>query len=215
MSAAALEYSALNKPVLAAIPSSARRILDVGCGTGELGRVIKERQEAEVVGLTFSAAEAGRAKTVLDSVVEMDLNCFNADGLGSFDCIVCSHVLEHLSWPEETLRRLNPMLNPEGRLVVALPNIVVWRQRLKLLFGEFRYTNGGLMDRTHFRFFDWESARRLVEDAGFRVVETFADGEFPLARYFPGGRYLSRAAVGLSPGLFGWQFIIVGTVESP
>jgi SAM-dependent methyltransferase len=205
---ATLEYSALNRPVLAAIPISARRILDVGCGTGELGRAVKERQPAEVVGVTYS--EAGRAAESLDDVLEMDLNQFNGNNLGEFDCIICSHVLEHLSWPEEVLRNLRPLLKPGGRIVVALPNIVVWRQRLRLLFGEFRYTDGGLMDRTHFRFFDWDSARKLVQDAGFQIVDAIADGGFPLARFLPGGSMLSRAALGMSPGLFGWQFIIVG-----
>jgi SAM-dependent methyltransferase len=209
MSAATLEYSSLNRPVLAAIPTSARRILDLGCGTGELGRAIKARQSAQVVGVTYSSAEAARAQDVLDQVLEVDLNRFETPDLEPFDCIVCSHVLEHLAWPEEVLRHLRPLLAPAGRLVVALPNIVVWRQRLRLLFGEFRYTDGGLMDRTHFRFFDWESARKLVADAGYRIVDAAADGGFPLARFLPGGRLLSRAALGISPGLFGWQFVIV------
>lgn len=210
MNAACLEYSALNHPVLSAIPTSARRILDVGCGTGELGRAIKSRQPAEVVGVTYSAAEAERAIASLDRVIEMDLNRFETPDLPPFDCVVCSHVLEHLAWPEDVLRKLRPILKPGGRLVVALPNIVVWKQRLRLLFGTFRYTDGGLMDRTHFRFFDWESARMLVSESGFRIVEAFADGGFPLSRFVPGGRFLNRAALGVSPGLFGWQFVIVG-----
>ena len=213
MTGTAIEYSALNEPVLTAIPRSARRILDVGCGTGALGRAIKSRQDAEVVGVTYSSDEAARAAGNLDRVIEMDLNQFDAPDERPFDCVVCSHVLEHLAWPEETLRQLRPIVKPGGRLVVALPNILVWRQRLRFLAGAFRYTDGGLMDRTHFRFFDWESARRLVTNAGFRIVEARPDGGFPLARRLPGGRLLSRAALALSPGLFGWQFVITATVD--
>jgi len=213
VSGTALEYSALNEPVLSVIPRSARRILDVGCGTGELGRAIKSRQAAEVVGVTYSSEEASRAAANLDRVIQMDLNRFETADERPFDCVVCSHVLEHLAWPEETLCKLRRILRPGGRLVVALPNIVVWRQRLRFLGGTFRYTDGGLMDRTHFRFFDWESARRLVTDAGFQIVEATADGGFPLARYLPGGRLLSRLALAYSPGLFGWQFVIVAEVR--
>jgi hypothetical protein len=66
------------------------------------------------------------------------------------------------------------------------------------------------MDRTHFRFFDWASARALVTEAGFREVGASADGGFPMARLLPGlGPWLSWAALRVAPGLFGWQFVIV------
>lgn len=56
--AAKLVYGAVNAPVLSAIPAGARRVLDVGCGTGSLGQALKQRQAVEVVGLTYSDAEA-------------------------------------------------------------------------------------------------------------------------------------------------------------
>ena len=102
------------------------------------------------------------------------------------------------------------LVEPDGRLLVALPNSLVWRQRVRFLRGEFRCTDAGLMDRTHFRFFDWTCARALVAGAGFREISAYADGGFPLARYLPVvGRLLSLAALRLAPGLFGWQFVIV------
>lgn len=205
-----LEYRALNRPVFDAIPTSARRVLDLGCGTGSLGRAVKARQLAEVTGVTYSTTEADEARSHLDRVIVSDLNTFKATDLGRFDCIVCSHVLEHLYWPLEVLRSVHPMLDPDGRLVIALPNPLVWRQRVRFLCGQFRYTDGGLMDRTHFRFFDWSAARALVAGAGFREVSASADGGFPLARFLPGvGRWFNRAAVWAAPGLFGWQFVIV------
>lgn len=206
-----LEYGALNRPLLAAIATSSRRILDVGCGTGSLGRELKTRQTAEVIGVTYSSREAEMARQHLDRVVVADLNTFNLLRLGRFDSVICSHILEHLYWPEQVLRGVVHLLEPEGgRLFVALPNALHWRQRVRFLLGSFRYTDGGLMDRTHFRFFDWASARALIASAGCREISAFADGGFPLARYLPGaGRLLSRAALRLAPGLFGWQFVIV------
>ncbi|MBV8265096.1 MAG: class I SAM-dependent methyltransferase [Planctomycetaceae bacterium] len=205
-----LEYRALNRPVFDAIPTSARRILDLGCGTGSLGRAVKARQMTEVTGVTYSTTEADEARLHLDRVIVSDLNTYNPIDLGQFDCIVCSHVLEHLYWPAELLRSMYPVLDPGGRLVVALPNPLVWRQRVRFLCGQFRYTDGGLMDSTHFRFFDWSTARALVTGAGFREVSADADGGFPLARLLPGiGGWLSQAAVRVAPGLFGWQFVII------
>ncbi len=205
-----IDYQALNRPVLDMIPTSARRILDLGCGTGSLGRALKARQPVEVIGVTYSDPEAEIARLHLDRVVVSDLNTFSPDDLGRFDGIVCSHILEHLYWPERVLQALVGSLEPGGRLFVALPNSLVWKQRLRFLRGEFRYTDGGLMDRTHFRFFDWTSARALVAGGGYREISADADGGFPLARFMPGaGPLLSRVALRIAPGLFGWQFLIV------
>lgn len=212
---AKLVYGALNAPVLAAIPVGARQVLDVGCGDGTLGSALKQRQASEVTGLTYSDTEAAIALTRLDRVETCDLNAPNTGDLGLFDCIVCSHVLEHLYWPQDLLRRLRPHLAPQGVLVVALPNVLAWRQRLAFLCGRFRYTDGGLMDRTHFRFYDWRSAQALVSDAGFRVVAARAEGVFPLAGRLPVvGPALNRLATGISPGLFGFQFVMTAVAES-
>lgn len=209
-----LVYGAVNRPVLAAIPPTARRVLDVGCGDGALGAAVKARHPAEVVGLTYSPAEAAAAAARLDRVEVCDLNAPVLDGLGAFDCVVCSHVLEHLYWPDRLLAALRPHLAPGGRLIVALPNVLAWRQRLAFLFGRFRYTDGGLMDRTHFRFFDRATARELVAGSGYRVLSARGDGVFPLARFVPGlGPRISRAGVALWPGLLSWQFVIVAAPE--
>jgi SAM-dependent methyltransferase len=202
--------------VLAAVPTAARRILDVGCGDGSFGRAIKRRQPAEVVGLTYSRAEAEVAAPHLDRVEVVDVNQFTPAGLDRFDCVVCSHVLEHLCWPDRFLVAAVPLLHPGGRMVVALPNVLAWRQRLAFLVGRFRYADSGLMDRTHFRFFDWRTARDLIRGAGYRIVSASAYGVFPLARFLPGfGPAASRTAVRLAPGLFGWQFVIIGEPVPP
>lgn len=212
-----LVYGAVNEAVLARIPPSCRRLLDVGCGTGALGNAVRQTIPCEIVGLTYSEEEAEQARKSLEQVVVCDLNTYAFDALGKFDCIVCSHVLEHLYRPERALEKLRPLLNPDGLLIVALPNIVHWPQRLQFLRGRFRYTEGGLMDSTHFRFFDWETSRELVQNAGFQIVARVADGYFPL----PGlravlgsfARRLDRMATDLRPNLFGWQFIMVARAE--
>src|SRR5215213_5570721 len=114
-------YGAVNADVLARVPGGAARVLDVGCGTGALGRVVKERVGCELVGLTHSEREAERASAHLDRVLVCDLNEFEPEGLGQFDCVICSHVLEHLYRPERLLKALKRNLAPGGVLLVALP----------------------------------------------------------------------------------------------
>jgi SAM-dependent methyltransferase len=203
-------YESVNPAVLQRIPARTRTLLDVGCGGGVFGAAVKAAMPCTVVGVTYSEAEAGHARRGLDRVVVADLNDFDPTPLGEFDCIVCSHVLEHLQAPQQVLQRLRACLQPGGRLVVALPNVLFWKQRLQFLAGRFRYTDGGLMDRTHVRFFDWQGADELVRDAGFAVVTRQADGGFPLSRRL-GARLsavIDRWALRRFPGLFGFQFVL-------
>ena len=122
-----LVYGAVNRAVLDVVPTGARRILDVGCGDGSLGSALKARQPAEVVGLTYSTDEADLAAGRLDRVEVCDLNALASSGLGTFDCVVCSHVLERLCRPEQFLAPPPGDRSGWPASVVALPN-VAWRQ---------------------------------------------------------------------------------------
>lgn len=200
-------YGAVNEVVLGFVPGDARTLLDLGCGTGALGGVLKRQQSVRVSGVTFSPAEAVEAGRVLDGVEVGDLNTHTPHG-GPYDCVVCSHVLEHLQDPVRLLRALPAVLAPGGSLIVALPNALHWRQRLRFLCGSFRYTEGGLMDATHLRFFDWRTAAELLREAGFEVQVAIADGTFPASRFLGAfGRMLDRWACRLAPGFFGFQFV--------
>lgn len=208
-------YDAVNQGVLRHIPQTAQRILDIGCGSGILGRELKQRDNCQVVGITYSEVEAALAAKHLDKVLVCDLNDFRGMGLDAetFDCVVCSHVLEHLYYPQDLLKKLRTVLKPDFTLVVALPNTLNWKQRLEFLKGNFKYTDGGLMDRTHFRFFDWETALELLESSGYTVTDRITDGYFPLPaiRQFakPMALQIDKLATGLLPGLFGVQFILL------
>lgn len=210
-----LIYEAVNPQVLQRVPCEAKRVLDLGCGSGALGMAIKAEAPREVVGVTSSEAEASVARERLDEVRVADLETFSPAPSDRFDCIVCSHVLEHLARPGALLQRLRPAFAPGAVLVVALPNVLHWRQRLAFLGGRFEYAEGGVMDRTHLRFYDWSSARALLEAAGYEVIEASADGTFPGSRFLPGlGRALDEASRRALPGVFGVQFLFVCRLAS-
>lgn len=209
----ALTYGSVNPGVLSRIPSASRRILDVGCGTGVLGSALKSGDAARyVAGITHSGREAQRAGEVLDHVLVADLETCGFRELGAFDCVICSHVLEHLRNPAEVLKRLRAVLAPGGIILIALPNALYWRQRLQFLIGRFRYTEGGLMDNTHVVFFDWATAQRLVADAGLHVASCAAEGGFPGSRFLgAAGSALDKVSLRFAPGLMGTQFVLVAT----
>jgi 2-polyprenyl-3-methyl-5-hydroxy-6-metoxy-1,4-benzoquinol methylase len=211
-------YDAINESVYSLVPEWAARILDVGCGTGTLGAKLCRRQECRVVGITYSQREAELASGRLSQAICADLNQFDFSPLGQFDCVILSHILEHLYSPEAVLQRLKYALRPESMIVVALPNVLFWRQRWEFLMGRWRYQDGGIMDRTHFRFFDYLSSETLLENAGYKILATHCDGAFPMTRL---GRKVigsfSRRIDALMctrvPGLFAFQFVYVAKLR--
>jgi glycosyltransferase involved in cell wall biosynthesis len=140
-----------------------RTVLDVGCGQGELGHTLKMRGHY-VVG-----TDARQPLFELDEFVQGDL----ADGIAvdasrRFDVVILADVLEHMADPLRLLTQAARHLAPGGSLLVSLPNTVHWSVRMQMLRGKFEYTNKGLLDRGHLRFFTRDSALRLFDDAGLR-----------------------------------------------
>lgn len=201
-------YDSINQPVVAQIPSDTKSLLDVGCGGGGMGGLLKAKLGCSVVGVTFDESEAVVARQRLDRVEVQDLNSFDITGLGKFDCILCSHVLEHLYRPEELLVKLRSCLNPGGSLVMAIPNLLFWHQRLKLMCGQFRYADGGTMDRTHYRFYDWKCAR-TAHQCWLRNSLQGCGRWFSVDSLLVGlgAAHLDGLAVYWFPGFYGWQFI--------
>ncbi|MCI1788860.1 MAG: class I SAM-dependent methyltransferase [Actinomyces sp.] len=158
------------------------RILDVGCAAGDLGAALKGR------GFVVSGIEADResaeiASERLDVVVVADLE---TNGLGEivegpFDAIIFGDVLEHLSDPETVLKAAVGLLSPNGFIVASIPNIAHGSVRLALLLGQWNYTDEGLLDRTHLRFFTLKSIRELFGDAGLVISSIQATILDPLA----------------------------------
>lgn len=207
-------YSAINQEVLQSVPAEATSILDVGCGNGAFGAALKARQQVTVDGITYSDIEAKQAALHLDRVYTGDLNRFDFTQLSrQYECIVCSHVLEHLAEPWLQVKALVSLLAPNGVMIIAVPNLLFFKQRWRLLRGQFKYSlDGGLMDITHLRFFDWQSVELLYRNADLMVVNKTAFGMFPqplFRKLFPGlCQSVDRLMVRLFPGLFGLQFII-------
>lgn len=210
-------YESVNQDVLRLVPAGARRVLDLGCGTGALGAALGARAARHVTGVTCDPEEAARARERLDAVLVADLEAKTRLDLPSdgrrFDLVILSHVLEHLRDPERVLRGAGALLEEGGTVLVAVPNILFWRQRLELGLGRFRYTEGGILDWTHLRFFDVRSARALVPAAGFRLTRFEGCGHLPGSRLLGRslGARLDRAALGRWPGLLAWQFVMCGS----
>ena len=70
-----LNYEAFNREVFERVSAKARLILDVGCGTGVLGKALKAQDASRIVcGITYSEEEYEIARLALDEFVVEDIN---------------------------------------------------------------------------------------------------------------------------------------------
>lgn len=156
------------------IPAGCFRLLEIGCSEGRFMAGLKaERAGTYAVGIEPCAAAARKAADVFDRVVEAPAEKA-LDELADeapFDCVVANDVLEHLVDPWSVLQRICRHLVPDGCVVVSLPNIRHW-PTLNALFlgGNWDYTEDGVLDRTHLRFFTRKSLPGLFERAGFALT---------------------------------------------
>jgi len=153
------------------IASTARSLLDVGCGFGDFGAYVKRMRPAlEVWGLDVAQAVAETATDRLDHFV---LGAFPDDApSGQFDCITFNDTLEHFPDPWKALRHTRTLLTPGGEVVASIPNVRHYSVlRPLVLGGRWTYRDSGILDRTHLRFFTRRSAVDLFESTDYEVLE--------------------------------------------
>lgn len=123
----------------------------------------------------------------------------------TYDVALLMDVLEHLVEPAAILRSCAQLVKTDGRLFVSLPNVAHWSVRKSLIAGRWEYSDTGILDRTHLRFFTFATAQRLAEQAGLRVVWRSASLDrpplIPLPERFQG---ILRPW----PGLFAAQILL-------
>jgi 2-polyprenyl-3-methyl-5-hydroxy-6-metoxy-1,4-benzoquinol methylase len=162
-------YYANRRPeVVALVPPSTKKLLDVGCGYGALGADARRLGVREIYGIELFA-DAGRiAKATFDAVAVGDIESMQIPWSG-FDCIVCADVLEHTRDPWAVLRKLKNSLAVNGVIVASIPNVAHISVVLKILMDRFEYEDSGILDRTHLRFFTKHTIEQLFSSTGFTI----------------------------------------------
>ncbi len=160
------------------IPARAGRVLEVGCGAGVLGERLKLSGKAtHVTGIELSTHAAALAQSRLDAVQIGDIESMPLDSWnGQFDTLIVADVLEHLRDPWAAMFRLRACLKDGGTVIASIPNIAHYKIIKKLLFTEWRYEPGGILDYTHLRFFTRASIEDLFRNAGFEILRMEREG---------------------------------------
>ena len=202
-----------------ALAGSGHTILDVGCGKGFLAAAML-RNDNRITGI--DALAPAEVLPSLDRYFQADLEQGIAAivpqaGLETFDRVLLLDVIEHMKDPGRLLAECQPALKNNGLLVVSVPNIANITVRLKLLFGKFDYQERGILDKTHLRWFTRRTARRLLEENGYQIVEEritnmpleLALGASPTGLLMRAMHRTLRVFTRLMPGLLGYQIMLV------
>lgn len=170
------DYDRRNEIVLAAeieriratMPPPGKRLLDFGCGTGDL--LLEARRSGfEVVGVETSEeatdfVKRARELPVFSSMEELR----GREPSPFFDVIVARHTLEHVPNPMKTLREFRELLRPQGLLVIIVPHFNFFTRRvLPNAMPRFSY---GLIHKGHQYYFTKATLARFLKEGGFHEM---------------------------------------------
>ena len=148
-------------------------VLDIGCGGGATGKLIKEKfPGTRVIGIESNSHAAEHARQFLDTVICESIDTINlVDHVGSLrvDTVLLLDVLEHLYDPWRALRRIRHWLQPGARVLASVPNVRNICTLDDLAGGRWDYDKNGVLDITHVRFFTKETLRQLFEQTGYQI----------------------------------------------
>jgi 2-polyprenyl-3-methyl-5-hydroxy-6-metoxy-1,4-benzoquinol methylase len=193
-------------------------ILDIGCGEGFFASLIAEDNRVVGIDLLPNVSEV----LGLNQFISADLENGLKDALPAlkeqkFDKVLLQDVLEHLRFPERLLQDCHLVIKDQGQMLVSVPNVANITIRLALLFGRWIYTERGILDKTHYRFYTRHTARQLLENNGYKVVKQMMTvmpielviGLSSKNLVMKMLNYILACLTAIMPGLLGYQCVFV------
>ena len=184
-----------------------RKVLDLGCGDGLLGQVMK--------GGGYQLSGADLAPRALDlcrqyyqqtQVFDLDSDETPGAWRDSFDGVACLEVLEHLRRPEHALRRVREALRPGGVAAMSYPNLFSWKNRIVFLRGRWPHGYTTYDPMEHLQVFDLPGFKQKVCDAGLEVMGIEITPDLPKFKPLRKAMFKSRGVLAkLCPALAAMQ----------
>lgn len=165
-------YTNARTEIEAFLPSKFRSVLEIGCGEGNTLFWIRNMHPDVVChGIEIVPEVANTARKYGLEILVADVEKEGIPFDVQYDLILCLDVLEHLQDPWGALKTITKSLKPGGHLIASIPNIshiaILWDL---ILHDDWQYTNDGILDRTHIRFFTGKTANKLLSEANLEVT---------------------------------------------
>ena len=157
--------------MLELLPTHYSKVLEVGCGEGNFRSALS--LENEYWGVEQNIDSANIAKQKLNNILIGDYDSVSSNIPNNyFDLIICNDVIEHMTDHVAFLLNIKQKLAANGSLVISIPNVRYMTNLNHLLFAkDWRYTDAGILDRTHLRFFTKKSLTQTLDETSWKVVK--------------------------------------------
>lgn len=182
------------------------KVLDVGCGDGAVAEFLLDLGlEVNAIDVSPEAVRVARKRGVDAKVADVEKRFPFGDAV--FDCVFWGDNIEHLFFPETTLKEIHRVLHKNGRLILSCPNMAYWRYRLCYLIDgapvDTEWTGNKPWAWSHIRFFNLEILNNFLETNGFKITKVFG-----VSRRLP-----DRLILPHLPSLFGMILLVEAKKE--
>jgi len=160
------------REMLEFLPGEFVKVLDIGCGEGRFGNLLKQiNNAAHITGVDIDEMAALKAKDSIDRVIVGDIvESLAKLADNSFDLVICNDIIEHLIDPDELLTNLRSKIADNGKLLISIPNFRYFYNLHHIIIKkDFEYSDQGIRDVTHLRFFTRNSIQRLLVKSGYKL----------------------------------------------
>lgn len=164
--------------IIADLIKPSARVLDLGCGEGDLLCYLQENKGVNGYGMDVDPANITTCIAKGVSVIEHDLDAglqeFADD---AFDMVVMTETLQSVRYPDALLRE---MLRIGKECIVTFPNFAHWRCRLHLgLKGQMpvvRHLPHSWFDTPNIRLCTFDDFEQLCRERHYRIIQRFVVG---------------------------------------
>jgi SAM-dependent methyltransferase len=151
------------------LPPRYSKVLEVGSSFGAFRQNLVMANE--YWGIEQNPEVGKVSETVLDRVLVGEFDHVESElPDGYFDLVICNDVIEHMADPPSFLKQLKRKMAPQATLIGSIPNVRHLSVLMMLLLKkEWKYSDAGIMDRTHLRFFSKIDIIELLQSNDFAV----------------------------------------------
>ena len=162
-----------NQNIFDLLRDDALKILEIGTGSGAMANAYKMKNSSvKYIGVEIFPEYKTLSERYCDKVYLEDFESPSKaliDETYDADFIIFADVLEHMINPWKVLQLLASRIPDHCRVIASIPNIQHWSIQMRLMSGDFRYADSGLLDRTHLRFFTRKTILTLFLENGFSI----------------------------------------------